>query len=139
MANGRHTYQPGLGLEGLGPAIPFSIAWSGLFAMATVWPQHLQAYFNRLCFFTIKCTETVSSCSRSSTPILLKKDPQCPQDFSCASKSWITSSRGKWAGKGLRPGCALRFFFSSSGTSGGWEDWTGVAVRLALAIITVFF
>ena len=121
-----------------GPAIPFSMAWEGLFAIATVSPQHLQAYFTRLCFFTTNWTETVSSCSLSSTPIWLRKDPQCPQDFSCGLKSWITSSRGKWAGKGLRPLCFFRSFFSFS-SGGGSGESTDISVRFVLAISIVFF
>ena len=124
----------------LGPALLFSIAWGGLLAIATVSPQHLQAYFNRLCFLTTNWTATVSSCSLISTPIWLKQDPQCWQDFSSSAKSWTISSRGKWGGKGLRPLCFLQTFFSfSSSSSSGSGKLAEISVRLLLATWMVFF
>src|SRR5690349_5147475 len=38
------------GYSKFGPALHFSIAWGGTFATEILSPQHLQAYFSRLCF-----------------------------------------------------------------------------------------
>lgn len=91
-----------------GVAMPFGMICSGTAAIligdpcASTPSQALHAYLYRTCFITRISAEIISSFSHVSSPIRSIMHPQA-HFLSSSLKSWITSTLGRSAGKGLRP------------------------------------
>src|SRR3954447_982492 len=86
----------------LGPGRPRSIGSDGIGA-CTIVSHDRQLSFGRTCWVTLKLEGTYSSTSRSSCPIRLNVVP--PQPGQVQAGSWVTVSRGRWAGSDVRTGC----------------------------------
>ena len=85
-----------------GPGRPRSIGSDGIGACTMV-SQARQLSFGRTWRITLKLEGTYSSTSRSSWPMRLNTVP--PQPGQVQAGSWVTVSRGRCAGSGLRTGC----------------------------------
>ena len=85
-----------------GPGRPFSIGSSGAGAWNTL-SHSRQAYLGRTCRITFSRAGIFSSTSVTVSPSLARRaGSQLPQ-LQSISGSCCTTSRGRWAGSGLRP------------------------------------
>ena len=88
-------------------------------AILTVWTsdstpsQPRQAYLGRICLITLYFAGLTCNCSKTSSPMLVNRQPQA-QTFSSSGMSWMISSRGRLSGNSLRP-VFLRVCFSTTG------------------------